>query len=168
MGYNLFCLNISTLRASKYRCSAYPNSTAGLQEEETAPCCLLALGFEKKMPKRGTVNIPSIWWNSARCVRSTASLRNTRSIEKYLFGVNSPCKWTNLEPLATYATTWAASNTRIRTLKTAVVFAQCLPIWNSPNDHHQNFWCLTIADDLFSDPKAKPRIATEWNGSTIG
>lgn len=31
---------------------------------------------------------PSIWWNSARCVASSVSFRNTRSIEKYLAGVN--------------------------------------------------------------------------------
>jgi hypothetical protein len=31
---------------------------------------------------------PSIWWNSARWVASRVSLRNTRSIEKNLAGVN--------------------------------------------------------------------------------
>ena len=34
---------------------------------------------------------PSIWWNSARCVRSMASLRNTRSMEKYLAGRKPSC-----------------------------------------------------------------------------
>ena len=34
---------------------------------------------------------PSTWWNSARCVRSTASLRNTRSMEKYFAGRNPSC-----------------------------------------------------------------------------
>jgi hypothetical protein len=29
---------------------------------------------------------PSIWWNSARCVASRVSFRNTRSMEKYLVG----------------------------------------------------------------------------------
>ena len=36
---------------------------------------------------------PSIWWNSARCVASSVSLRNTRSMEKYLAGRNSACKY---------------------------------------------------------------------------
>ena len=36
-------------------------------------------------PGRGA---PSIWLNSARCVRSTASLRNTRSMEKRRAGRN--------------------------------------------------------------------------------
>ncbi len=31
------------------------------------------------------------WWNSARCVRSMASLRKTRSMEKYLAGRNPSC-----------------------------------------------------------------------------
>jgi hypothetical protein len=34
---------------------------------------------------------PSIWWNSARCVRSIASFRNTRSMEKYLAGRKPSC-----------------------------------------------------------------------------
>lgn len=33
---------------------------------------------------------PSIWKNSAKCVASSASLRNTRSMEKYFFGENTP------------------------------------------------------------------------------
>mmetsp|Transcript_32500 Transcript_32500/g.65218 ORF Transcript_32500/g.65218 Transcript_32500/m.65218 type:complete len:207 (+) Transcript_32500:370-990(+) len=32
---------------------------------------------------------PSIWWNSARCVASRVSFRNTRSMLKYFFGLNS-------------------------------------------------------------------------------
>ena len=35
---------------------------------------------------------PSIWWNSAKCVASNDSLRKTRSMEKYLTGVNSFCR----------------------------------------------------------------------------
>lgn len=37
--------------------------------------------------KKGEKSGPSIWWNSARWVRSTASFRKTRSMEKYFLGV---------------------------------------------------------------------------------
>ena len=33
---------------------------------------------------------PSTWWNSAKCVASTLSFRNTRSIEKYRAGGGRP------------------------------------------------------------------------------
>ena len=36
---------------------------------------------------------PSTWWNSARWVLSTVSLRNTRSIEKYRRGSQRPDAW---------------------------------------------------------------------------
>ena len=41
----------------------------------------------RALPQQGNA---ITWWNSAKCVASMASLRKTRSMEKYFFGVNTP------------------------------------------------------------------------------
>lgn len=68
--------------------------------------------------KLRSATTPSTWWNSAKCVASSVSLRNTRSILKYLAGVKPP--------------SWFASLYNMRAL-TAVVWVRSRFFWASSN-----------------------------------
>lgn len=62
------------------------------------PCSPSLVKNSRRTPMRWprvrpwSATTPSIWWNSARCVASRVSFRNTRSMEKYLAGVNGFCR----------------------------------------------------------------------------
>ena len=60
-----------------------------LRPRRSKNCCSVPMRSPSVRPTSATT--PSIWWNSARWVRSMASLRKTRSTEKYLAGAKPRC-----------------------------------------------------------------------------